>query len=495
MTKSKSFDKSNSERLSTGISGVDNILNGGLLPGRSTLVRGPPGAGKTLFGIEYLAAGLDNGENTLFINFGEPEEYLREDVATVGRELEAIEFLDLGPSKEEFADDTTYDVFPAAEVEGPSVTAEITETIDEVEPDRVVIDPSTQLRYLATDAHQFRKQMLGLLRLLQEEGATTVFTSQQSASAPDDDLQFLSDVVIHLDHSGTRTVRVSKFRGSDFRRGEHSLRITDDGIECAPALVPESHDQAFTHETVSSGVPELDELLNGGIERGTITFLSGPTGVGKTTTGLQFTKEAAGRGEHSVLYSFEEGRDTLLHRAEGVNIPVRAMLDRGTLQVEEIQPLTVTANEFAQQVRRAVEDDDAELVMIDGIGGYRQSIRDVSDNGINEIAALGRYLKNMGVTTIIISEVHQITGDFQVTENRTSYLADNILFLRHIEHRGELRKVIGVLKKRTSDYEKRLRELEITRNGIKVGQPLPDLHGILTGTPEWTATTGGEDPP
>lgn len=474
-----------SERLSTGIAGVNRVLNGGLLPGRSTLVRGPPGAGKTLFGIHFLTAGVENGDSCLFINLGEPEEYLRDDVASFGFDLDSVEFLDLSPSEEQFADEATYDVFSAAEVEGPSLATEITDTIEEAEPDRVVIDPSTQLRYIATDAHQFRRQMLALLRLLRAQGATTVFTSQQTESVPDDDLQFLSDAVIHLDYSGDRTLQVSKFRGSDFQGGEHSLRITDDGLACAPQLVPEHHDREFSAETMSSGVPELDELLHGGIERGTVTFLSGPTGVGKTTTGLQFMKEAAGRGEHSVLYSFEEGTETLLHRAKAVNIPVDDMLERGTLHIDEIQPFDLTANEFGQRVRRDIENEGAEIVMIDGIGGYRKSLRGVSEDSIDEMAALGRYLRNMGVTTILVNEVHQITGEFQVTEAGISYLADNIVFLRHIEQRGELQKVIGVLKKRTSDYEKHLRQLKITEHGLKVGDPLGGLRGILTGTPEF----------
>lgn len=479
-------------RLSTGIAGVDEVLDGGLLPGRSTLVRGPPGAGKTLFGVHFLTSGAGNDDTCLFINLGEPEAYIRQDVASFGLNFEAVEFLDLGPSEDEFTDEATYDVFSAAEVEGQSLASEITEEIDDVDPDRVVIDPSTQLRYIATDAHQFRKQMLALLRLLRDQGATTVFTSQQTAAAPDDDLQFLSDAVIHLDHAETRTLEVTKFRGSGFQSGVHSLRITDDGYECFPRLVAEHHTKEFTAETISSGVPELDELLHGGIERGTVTFLSGPTGVGKTTTGLQFMKEAAGRGENSVLYSFEEGMGTLLHRAEAVNIPVQAMLDRGTLRIEEIQPFELTAAEFGQRVRRAVEEDGAEIVMIDGIGGYRQSIQDVSGNIVDDIAALGRYLKNMGVTTIVVNEVHDITGEFQVTESATSYLADNIVFLRHIEHQGELQKVIGVLKKRTSDYEKRLRELTITEHGIKIGDPMSELRGILTGTPEWSEDSGDE---
>lgn len=472
-------------RLSTGIAGVDSVLHGGLKRGRSTLVRGPPGAGKTLLGVHFLTQGVEAGDTSLFINLGEPEEYLRKDIASFGFDTESVEFLDLGPSPQDFAEEYTYDVFTAADVEGATIAAEISQTIEDVEPARVVIDPSTQLRYIAPDAHQFRQQMIALLRMLQEHGATTVFTSQKTKAAPDDDLQFLSDAVINLKHNGSRKLRVTKFRGSDFRRGDHSIRITENGIECSPVLVPDIHEREFTAESLSSGVPELDELLNGGIERGTITFLSGPTGVGKTTTGLQFMTEAADRGDNSVLYSFEEGIGTILHRSRAVDIPVEDMMDRGTLRIEEIPPFNFTADEFGQRVRNAVEEEDAEIVMIDGIDGYRESLRDVSTSGIDEIVALGRYLKNMGVTTIMVNELHQITGEFQATERGTSYLADNIVFLRHIEYRGELRKVVGVLKKRTSAFEHRLRELEITEQGLKIGEPLPNLRGILTGTPDW----------
>src|SRR5581483_6971851 len=133
----------------------------------------------------------------------------------------------------------------------------------------------------------------------------------------DDDLQFMADGIIELGFDGgERTVWVRKFRGSDFRSGKHSLRLTGRGMEVFPRLVPTEHGQSFAMEVVSSGVPELDELLHGGLERGTCTIISGPTGVGKTSLGLQFMKEAAGRGERSVVYTFEEWKETLVRRSE-----------------------------------------------------------------------------------------------------------------------------------------------------------------------------------
>jgi circadian clock protein KaiC len=251
-----------------------------------------------------------------------------------------------------------------------------------------------------------------------------------------------------------------------------------------PELQPDLHGQSFEHGQLSSGVPELDEMLHGGIERGTVTIISGSTGVGKTTLGTQFMKEGAGRGDHSVLYLFEESKHTFFKRAESVNIPVERMQEQGTLEIVEIEPASITPQEFAHHVRDQVENKGADMVMVDGIAGYRLSLLGREDELAKHVHALGRYLKNMGVTTILIEELKNITGTFEATDQNTSYLADNLLFLRHIELDGELKKTVGMLKKRTSDYGRQLREFQITEHGIKVGEPMTDVRGILEGTPE-----------
>ncbi|MFB6198919.1 MAG: ATPase domain-containing protein, partial [Halobacteriaceae archaeon] len=453
-----STEEATANRISTGVTGIDDILNGGLLPGRSTLVRGPPGAGKTLFGLHYLAAGAQQGETGLFINLGEPEQHVREDAAAFGFDMNPIHFLDVRPAQESFGDEQ--DIFPTGQVEGVRTAEDITTTIDDVDPDRIFIDPLTQFRDLVDEPAQFRKQMMAFLRTL--EDTAVVYTSQAGRAEPDDDLQFLSDGVIELDTGGDhRTISVAKLRGSDFTAGTHTLRITSDGMTVAPSIQPEAHERDFSRDTLSSGVPELDELLQGGLDRGTTTLLTGPTGAGKTTTGLQFMKEAAGRGEQSVLYSFEEARKTLLDRSEAVNIPVQEMLTQGKLTLDVIDPQTRSVDEFAQQVRQHVEDDGVEIVMIDSVDGYQQNLLGTTDD-MDSLFALGRYLRKMGVTTIWVNELHQVTGEFQATEKGASKLADNIVFFRHIEFGGELRKVVGVLKQRTSDFEHTLRELRIT---------------------------------
>lgn len=473
-----------SMRLSTGIAGLDEILGGGVIPARAYLLRGGPGTGKTTVGLHFLTVADPRVEKPLFITMGEPEEQIRKNAKTIGVNLAGVTFLDLSPSSAFFTEVESYDIFAPAEVEREPTTQQIIAQVDVLKPKRVFLDAMTQFRYLASDEFQFRKQALSFLRFLIEQGATVLFTSEGSREAPDDDLQFMADGVIHLDFTPEgRTLDVGKFRGSDFRSGLHVMKLSPTGVEVFPRLLPENYQQAFVAEALSSGVPELDELLHGGLERGTISVISGPTGVGKTTLGLQFMKEAAGRGERSVVYSFEERIDTLLHRAEAVNIPVHAMIERGTLSVIQVEPLQWTPDEFAGLVRREIEEHRTRIVMLDSTAGYRVSLQ--SGDLISHLHALCRYLQNMGVAVLLISEIEAITGEFRATEAGISYLADNIVFLRYFEVQGGLRRAIGVLKKRLSSFEPTLREIDITRYGIKVGKPLTELRGILRGTPEW----------
>ncbi|MDY6779527.1 MAG: ATPase domain-containing protein, partial [Halobacteria archaeon] len=307
--------ESERKRVSIGVDGVDEVLHGGLVPRRSYMVRGSPGAGKTLLGMHFLTQGVNEGETSLFINMGEAQEDIVEDARKFGFDTSGVEFLDLSPSSEFFVEDQSYSIFASDEVED-GFTNEITERVGDIQPDRVFVDPLTQFRYLSSDDYQFRKQVLSFLRFLKEVEATLLFTSQDTEVTPDSDLQFMSDGIIHLEANGRRrSMRISKFRGSDYHNGSHSVRITGEGMEVFPELVPQDYDAEFDDETVSSGIDGLDRLLNGGIERGTVTIISGPSGAGKTTTGTQFMTEAAARGERSVIYMFEESKETFLHRS------------------------------------------------------------------------------------------------------------------------------------------------------------------------------------
>src|SRR5438105_4110823 len=214
------LEHATSSRLSTGILGLDEILLGGLIPRRTYLLRGGPGCGKTTLGLQFLTAGAMRGERCLFITLGESEALIRKNAASVGLDLSHVRFLDLSPNSGFFTAMESYDIFSPAEVEREPTTQKIIEVVEDFKPHRVFLDAMTQFRFLSTDAFQFRKQVLSFLRFLVERNATVLFTSEGSESVPDDDLQFMSDGVIHLNSSPEGpTISVGKFRGSDFRSG------------------------------------------------------------------------------------------------------------------------------------------------------------------------------------------------------------------------------------------------------------------------------------
>ncbi|MCO8246277.1 MULTISPECIES: ATPase domain-containing protein [unclassified Haladaptatus] len=473
------------KRISTGVDGLDEILHGGIIPGRSYLVRGDPGTGKTILGINYLTTNPD--DTVMFVNLEESEHDIRENAATLGIDLGAVNFLDLSPDSDVFVDDQSYDIFSPSEVEQEPLTQAITDRVEAIEPDRVFIDPLTKLRHLTSGEYQFRKQVIAFMRYLKEQGATILLTSENTENSPDDDLQYMTDGTIELRRSERgRTISVPKFRGSSIREGRHSMRIEEGGLAVYPELTTNEHDSEYVAEPIPSGVTEIDKLLHGGLERGTVSVLSGPTGVGKTTAGTQFMKEAASRGERSIIYMFEESTETFMRRNQAIDIPVGEMMEEGTLSVEEVEPLDHSAMEFARKVRREVEENDISIVMIDGLQGYKLSVSSEDDQMlVRKLHTLSRYLKNMGVSVILVDEIDTVTGEFRATEAGISYLADNLVFLRHLEISGEMRKAIGVLKKRTSDFERTLREFRITEHGLEVGEPLTGLRGVLSGAPEW----------
>lgn len=478
-------------RLSTGVGGLDEILHGGLWPGRAYLVSGGPGCGKTILGLHFLIIGAANGEKALYITLEEPKERIHQNAATLDFDLNDVAFLDLSPTSEFFTEMQSYDLFSPAEVEREPISQRIMEQVKTLKPQRIFLDGMTQFRYLSSDPFQFRKQVLSFLRFLSEQGTTVLFSSEASPDTSDADLRFMSDGIIELSSGQEgRTVSVSKFRGSGFRKGHHSMRLDSTGMQVFPRLVPASYRREFQAEVVTSGVPELDELLHGGLERGTVTIISGPSGVGKTTLGMQFMKEAADRGERSVVYTFEEGVGTILKRCEGVNLPLSHMMEKESLAIIPVEPLLYSPDEFAALVRQEIESHGAGIAMIDSTAGYQLSFQD-EDIG-SHLHALCKYMKNMGITVILINELEMVTGDFRATEMGISYLADNIVFLRYVEVEGQIRKTIGVLKKRLSDFEKSLHEFEITRSGLKVKKPLTGLQGILSGAPEATESDQNE---
>jgi circadian clock protein KaiC len=437
------------------------------------MVRGGSGTGKTILGEHFLTAGVEAGETALFVAFEEPAEAIRTRAATLGFDLSAVEFLDLTPDSALFVAEETYTVFGAPEVEGKPVAESIVEAVDRVAPDRVFLDPLTRLRQLSPDDHQFHQLVSAMMRYLTDRGVTALFTTQSTENDPDDDLQYLGDGTIELLNTDRgRSVRVRKFRGSGFAGGPHALTIDDGGINVFPKLVPDDHRLQFDYEQLATDNEGLDALLHGGFDRGTITLVSGPSGVGKSTTAAVFLAAAAGRGERAAAFLFEEPVHSFVHRAESIGVPVREHLEDGSLHLHAIEPLKRSTDEFSNLVRREVERHGIEAVVIDGTAGYRLSLKNEEEDLVGELHALCRYLRNVGVTVVLIEGLHTVTGEFRASDSQVSYLADNIVFLRYEERDGQMHKAIGVLKRRLGGFDPTIRELAVDADGYHVGAPV-----------------------
>lgn len=474
------------ERRSSGLPKLDEILNGGLLTGRVYLVTGKPGTGKTMLGMHFLEEGLRNDETTLFIHGEESRQELITSASSVGIEIEDAEFLDLGPESEQFATDRPPKLVNPNELEQQQFTDEVYGKLQDIAPDRLVFDPITQFRHISINETQFRRQTLAFLRFLKSEGVTVVATSTPLSERDYyNELQSLSDGIITLTRGEYRTVEVLKHRSVGQVEGSHGLEIRSDGLEVYASLTPQTHQQEISEQKIPTGIEELDTQLNGGIEQNTVTFLSGPTGVGKSSLGTQLSTRTPTDGT-TALYLFEESIQSFATRSESLEIPVEDLQRDGELVVKAIEPLAHSAEEFASIVRQDVSEYGVDTVLIDGIDGYTMALQGRQEQLLNKLHSLTRYLTNNHVTVFVTDEVSNITGISSATSVNASYIADNIIILNYVEKDSQLRRVISVLKKRTGTFENSFREFKLTVDGIQVSEPLESVTGILQGVPQHT---------
>jgi circadian clock protein KaiC len=472
-------------KISSGLKGLDEILYGGLIQSGSYLIRGDSGTGKTILGLNFLAEGVRAGETVLFISLQENEDRLREVALKVNLDSSGIHFLDLSPSPEFFEKAENYQLFTPGQIDTQPITQNIIKTIDELKPSRVFIDPITQFRFMVTDQFHFRKQIMSFLSFLSKRKITTVLTSEMSHELPDDDLRVSVDGIIRLEHLfENRTIIVEKIRTSGFLEGPSTYKITDKGMVVFPRMVPvKTRIDPSLFKQISSGITELDTLLGGGLEKGTITLIGGPSGVGKTNLGIQFLKEAAIGGERAVVFSFDEEVELMTRSFEAINVPVSDLIERGVLSIQKVESYLFSPDEFSGKIRDEVEKNGTKIIMLDSISGYNISVGQI--DLVQKIHAIGKYLQKMNVAFLLTSDTSNIIESLQISDVGISYFSDNIIFLRFLEYHGEMHKVIGVLKKRMSSFENTLREFEITEEGVKVGKPLHNLRGIMTGIPDF----------
>lgn len=474
-----------SQFSSTGISGLDTLLRGGLIPGNTYLAQGKSGTGKSVLGQEFLHAGLDNGESVVYIHGEESREDILANADRIGINLRDADFLDIGAGSDFFAEDISYELLETSDIDSERFTEDIKQLIEETDPDRVLLDPVTQLRYVERDEHVYRKRLQSFIRFLRERETTAIVTRTYGQGEQNDssgsDIESLSDGIIHLERAGNeRRISVLKHRGIGQMTGKHGLEIRDDGMVVFPRLIPQQYNRVFDPSLLSTGNDDLDALLGGGIERGTVTMISGQTGIGKSSLGAQILSGVLDNGGTAFGYLFEESVDQFTYRSEKLGIFSADQKEHDNLWLREVEPMTVSAEEFGGQVLDNADEHEPDAVFIDGLGGYKSVMQGDDQRLINRIHALTRVLKNRGSTIFLTDELDDLRQVSSATSTRTSYLADNILLLTFLEHDRELLRAIGVLKKRLGSFASRFHRLEIMhQNGITITDDLPAGTDVL----------------
>ena len=351
----------------------------------------------------------------------------------------------------------------------------------------------------AKDPLRYRRQILSLKEYAPED-CTVLLLDDRTSRYADLELHSIVHGVISMSRVGReygktmRRIEVTKLRGSAFREGFHDYLIRSGGVVIFPRLVASEYANDETDKSAAqSGIPELDALAGGGLSRGTSTLLIGPAGCGKTTLALRWLTTAAERGEKVVAFIFEETVSTLVGRATGLGMNLNSHIASGHMRVEHMDPAEVSPGEFVDMVRRSVEEDGARAVLIDSLNGFLQAMPGEQFLALH-LHELLTYLNNRGVLTLLVLAQMGLVGSAMQTPIDVSYLADNILVLRYFEARGEVRQAISMMKKRSGGHERSIRELRLGPDTIRVGAPLSNFQGILSGSPTSLAPILGRDP-
>ncbi len=488
-------------RISTGVPGLDDILVGGLTPDRLYLLEGTPGTGKTTLALQFLLEGAARREPTLYITLSETGDELKAAAATHGWSLDAINVFELVNELGLDADREQTILHPA-EIELGETVKEVMARVDEIRPARVVFDSLSELRLLAQNPLRYRRQILALKHYFARRACTVLMLDDRTSEPGDLQLHSIAHGVVSLEQaprqfgSERRQLRVVKMRGIKFRGGYHDFNLDTGGLRVFPRLIAAEHHARFVSEAQSTGSPELDLLLGGGLVRGTNTLLLGPSGVGKTTTGIRCMKTALDRGETATYYLFDEGLATLLARSAMLGLDLAPHIASGRLALVHIDPAELSPGEFCSRVKQAVEQHGSTFVAIDSLNAYLHAMPG-EEFLILQMHELLSYLNQQGATTLLMLGQHGVVGEIR-TDVDLSYLSDCILLFRFFEAAGQVRTALSVVKSRVNAHERTIRELKLTANGLQVGEALEDFEGVLTGLPSYrgrVAMLPGEPPP
>ncbi len=471
----------------TDIAGLDDVLAGGLERRRTFLLEGSPGTGKTTIALQFLMAGAATGESCLYITLSETEDELRSTARAHGWKLDGVEIYELVPPESLLDEQQQQSLLYSSDLELGESTKRVFEAFQRVKPHRVVIDSLSEIRLLAQSSLRYRRQILALKHYFARSGATVLMLDDLTTEMHDKTVHSVAHGVIRLEElapdygAERRRLRVVKYRGRRFRGGYHDFTINTGGVRVYPRLVSAEHKTEFTRDVLTTASGEFNALLGGGVGRGSSVLLLGPAGTGKSLLALTFVANAIGRGEQAAMFVFDEELGLLIERAKGLGFDLQAMVDTGSLVLEQVDAAELTPGEFTARVRQCVEQHRARTVVIDSLNGY-QAAMPGEYALVLHVHELLQYLNRQGATTFLTVAQHGLVGDMKSPVDVT-YLADTVILLRYFEAQGHVRRAISVIKKRTGAHEDTIREYRIGSHGIALGPPLTGFQGILRGVP------------
>jgi circadian clock protein KaiC len=471
----------------TGIPGLDDVLSGGFTKNRLYLVQGDPGVGKTTLGLQFLLEGARRGEATLYLTLSESHDELQATAESHGWSLDSINVFEYSANDRLTSEDAST-LFHPSEVELGEATQRLLEEVARVKPQRLVIDSLSEIRLLAQSPLRYRRQILGLKHFFSNQQCTVLMLDDKGVGEGDMQLQTLAHGVLLLEQlapqygAERRRLRVSKYRGVKYRGGYHDFAIRTGGIVVYPRLVASEHRDDFAPQRLASGLPEVDELLGGGIDRGTSTLIMGPAGAGKSALAMQYVTAAAERGENAAVFIFDESRGTLFVRSRAMKMRLYEHVQSGHITLQQIDPAEIPPGEFVHLVREAVESRHVSVLVIDSLNGYMNAMPEESFLTI-QMHEMLTYLGQKGVATILVVAQHGLLGNSMLSPVDVSYLADCVILMRYYEHQGEILKAVSVVKKRSGSHENTIRPFQMGPEGLTVGKPLSEFRGVLTGVP------------